>query len=126
MTIQIWATQIPTILIVNKIFKRIIISIRNISINYLNLTKIRYTYVDLIFIYKLLFSFCKISNIFQSILILLKITMLFTLFKSYLNNYLKFFKNKKWIVDIYMRYICIFNFKKIYITFLFVAWSIVF
>ena len=44
-------------------------------------------YVDLIFVYKLLLSFCKKLNIFKDISKLLKITMFFTLFKTYLKHF---------------------------------------
>ena len=62
--------------------------------------------------------FCKNLNILKVILKLLKITMFFTLFKSYLKKYLMFCKIKKWLVDINRTYI--------YFSFIFAKYTLLF
>ena len=52
--------------------------------------------------------FCKILHNFKDTLKLLKITMIFTLFKQYLKKYIMFCKKKKRLLDINKTYICIF------------------
>ena len=59
MTIQVWKIQVPTFQILKKYLKDYF------SNSYKNLKKIKYIYVDLIEIYKPLFLFCKVLNIFN-------------------------------------------------------------